>query len=124
MFALVYLHVVLAQRQIELDRMSSAAVARQNQYQALRLKVAQLESPQQIITTAEGKLGMRQPASATYVSPPAGSTAVSNSGASTTSAKGSSTSTAGHPISSPGTVVAPAGDADWPRIKAALAGGP
>ena len=112
MFSLVYLHVVLAQRQIELDRMSSLAATRQTQYQALRLRVAQLESPQQIISTAEGRLGMRQPAAVTYVSPPAGATSSPVPAAGAT------------PTTAAGTSAAPAGDADWPRIKAELAGRP
>lgn len=113
MFALVYLHVVLAQRQIQLDRMTSVVTTREGQYQALRLEVARLESPQQIISTAEGKLGMRPPASVVYVSPPAGS-----------SVSPSSRSMVGSTAKPAATSAAPAGDAEWPRIKAALAGRP
>ncbi|MCU4183692.1 hypothetical protein K6U06_04920 [Acidiferrimicrobium sp. IK] len=144
MFSLVYLHVVMAQRQIELDKMSSLASTRQSQYQALRLKVAKLESPQQIISTAEGKLGMRQPAAVTYVAPPAWATAAGATSAGATSAGATSAGAASAGAGSsqgrvggrstpdaaasghtpPGTVAAPAGDADWPRIKAELAGRP
>ena len=60
-FGLVYLHVVLAQRQFALDRLTSKVQAEQATYQNLRLQVAQLGSPAQIISTAEGQLGMRQP---------------------------------------------------------------
>ena len=114
MFGLVYLHVVLAQRQIELDHLATVAATGQTRYQDLRLQVAQLESPQQIISSAEGRLGMRAPAAVTYVSPPAG-------GASSPVLPGAT-----HPASAhPGTTVpAPAGDADWPQIKAELAGRP
>lgn len=116
MFALVYLHVVLAQRQIQLDRMTTVAATRQSQYQALRLRVAQLESPQHIISTAEGRLGMRQPGAVTYLPPPAAAT-LPVAGRSTT---GSGSGASARPL----TTAAPAGDADWPRIKAALASRP
>ncbi|HET9690569.1 MAG TPA: hypothetical protein VFP61_05415 [Acidimicrobiales bacterium] len=103
MLGLVYLHVVLAQRQIELDRLTARTAAAEQHYQALRLQVAQLESPGRIIATAEGRLGMRPPATVHYVSPPPQSP---------------SPTAAPSPASGP----APAGDADWPAIKAALAG--
>jgi cell division protein FtsL len=105
-FGLVYLHVVLAQRQFELDRLNQQASQAQTQYQNLRLQVAQLSSPQQIISTAEGKLGMRQPASVTYLSP---------------SATAASSTT---PASTTHSDEAPAGDADWPQIKPLLSATP
>lgn len=116
-FSLVYLHVVMAQRQFRLDSLSAQVAKQQTTYSQLRLQVAQLESPQQIIATAEGKLGMRQPSNVTYLSPstplPAGGAATGSSGPATgPSAKGA------------GTVAAPAGDADWPQIKSQLAGSP
>jgi cell division protein FtsL len=111
---LVYLHVVLAQRQIQLDSLNARMAQDQATYQNLRLEVADLDSPQQIISTAEGKLGMRQPASVTYLSPPTGSSSSANK----TSGSGLGLSPRG------ATVLAPEGDADWPRIKADLAGSP
>ncbi|MDQ2725597.1 MAG: hypothetical protein M3Y36_08900 [Actinomycetota bacterium] len=114
-FSLVYLHVVMAQRQFRLDSLSTQVAQQQASYSQLRLQVAQLESPQQIIATAEGKLGMRQPSNVTYLSPstplPAGGAASGSTG----------------PSAAPGargTVAAPAGDADWPQIKSQLAGSP
>ena len=105
MLGLVYLHVVLAQRQIELDRLTARTAAAEQQYQALRLQVAQLEAPGRIISDAEGRLGMRPPPSVRYVSPP--------------------------PTSRPApaaprtpTTAAPKGDADWPAVKSVLAGQP
>ncbi|MDQ2754062.1 MAG: hypothetical protein M3R71_00765, partial [Actinomycetota bacterium] len=71
-FGLVYLHVLEAQRQLQLDQLSSVATKDQATYERLRLQVAQLESPQHIISTAEGSLGMHQPASVSYLTPPAG----------------------------------------------------
>jgi cell division protein FtsL len=114
-FSLVYLHVVMAQRQFRLDKLAAQVTQDQATYSRLRLQVAQLESPQQIIATAEGRLGMRQPANVTYLSPstplPAGGAATGPAGGST----GAATN---------GTVAAPTGDADWPLIKSQLAGSP
>ncbi len=105
-FSLVYLHVVMAQKQIRIDQLNSQVAQRERTYQQLRLQVAKLGSPQQIISTAEGRLGMRQPASVTYLRPAAGTPSVSSSSA------------------GPGAPSAPRGDANWPQIKAALAGQP
>jgi cell division protein FtsL len=109
-FALVYLHVLLAQRQFRLDRLNSQVQNEQMIYQKLRLEVAQLGSPQNVISTAEGKLGMVPPGQVSYLSP-------------ATTIPGSSSVS---PISAPGgsSGQAPAGDADWPRVKSQLAGGP
>jgi cell division protein FtsL len=104
-FGLVYLHVILAQNQFRLDRLNQQATKEQLTYEQLRLQVAQLESPQHIISTAEGQLGMHQPSSVTYLTglpAPAASD----------SAPASSITTA------------PAGDANWPTIKPELAGTP
>lgn len=117
-FALVYLHVVTAQRQFRLDSLSAHVAKQEATYSRLRLQVAQLDSPQQIIATAEGKLGMLQPSSVIYLSPsvplPAGATG--------TGAGGIRSGVTDSGALSP--AVAPAGDADWPRIKSQLAGGP
>jgi cell division protein FtsL len=109
-FALVYLHVVLAQRQFALDHLTTKVQADQATYQRLRLQVAELGSPQHIISTAEGKLGMRQPASVIYLTP-------------SVTIKGTSAA-AGAAGTSKSAAQAPAGDADWPQIKAQLAGSP
>jgi cell division protein FtsL len=116
-FALVYLHVVLAQRQFKLDSLTTQVQQEQATYQKLRLEVAQLNSPQDIIATAEGQLGMVQPANVTYLTPAAG--VVSQSGV----AGAAEPSLTRSDPSSPGTP-APQGDADWPRIKSQLAGSP
>ncbi|HVA75683.1 MAG TPA: hypothetical protein VNF71_14080 [Acidimicrobiales bacterium] len=108
-FGLVYLHVVLAQRQFAIDRTAAQVQQEQARYQSLRLEVAQLGSPQNVIATAEGQLGMVQPASVTYLTP-AHETATPASTASAANAAGTGS--------------APAGDADWPQIKSQLAGSP
>lgn len=105
-FGLVYIHVVLAQRQFALDRLTTKVTQQENQYQQLRLKVAQLEAPSRIIATAEGKLGMVQPSSVTYLVQP---------GASKPGTGGGKAS---------GTGAAPSGDANWPAIKSVMAGTP
>ena len=71
--------------------------------------MAQLGSPQHIISTAEGQLGMRQPASVTYLTP--------------TVTIGDAVRPGPQPRRI-GRREAPAGDADWPQIKSQLAGSP
>lgn len=106
-FGLVYMHVVLAQRQFAIDRLNTKVHDQQAQYQTLRLQVAQLGSPQNIIATAEGQLGMVQPASVNYLTPN------QSVGSPPSGSQRSASSTQ-----------APAGDADWPQIKSQLAGSP
>jgi cell division protein FtsL len=115
-FSLVYLHVVLAQRQFKLDGLNAQVQQEQASYQKLRLQVAELNSPQHIVSTAEGQLGMVQPAKVTELDP----SAASGASASATWSAPSLTET---DPSSPSTQ-APAGDADWPLIKSQLAGSP
>jgi len=106
-FALVYLHVVLAQRQFRLDSLNNQLQQEQLSYQKLRLQVAEEGSPQNIIKTAEGQLGMIQPPSVNWLT---SGTTVAPASASSGQASGTST--------------APAGDANWPSIKSQLAGSP
>lgn len=119
--ALVYFHVVLAQRQFALDHLQSQVQTAQATYQQRRLQVAQLGSPAQIISRAEGELGMIQPSRVSYLAPANGSGAsTATSGAGGTAQRplgqtGSSTEPASQ---------APAGDAQWPTIKQQLAGIP
>jgi cell division protein FtsL len=106
---LVYFHVVLAQRQFALNRLDTNVQNERATYERLRLQVAELGSPQHIISTAVGQLGMRQPASVDYLTPtPADRSNISYD----------------DPPSGLAAGVAPAGDADWPLIKSQLAGSP
>jgi hypothetical protein len=57
-FALVGLHVMLAQNQFRLDRLNTQAAAEQAQYEQSRLKVDQLSSPALIVSEAQTKLHM------------------------------------------------------------------
>jgi cell division protein FtsL len=121
-FALVYLHVLLAQRQFKLNNLNNQVQQEQASYQKLRLQVAELSSPQNIISIAEGRLGMVQPAQVTYVAP---NTTIAASpprpaAAASSRARASASGSSAAPASGP----APAGDADWPAIKSQLAGSP
>jgi cell division protein FtsL len=115
--ALVYLHVLLAQRQFRLDDLNSQVQKDQATYQELRLQVAQLGAPQHIISMAEGQLHMVQPAKVSYLTPssyPSGGS-LGGATAATTGPKPGTSSPASE---------APPGDADWPLVKAQLAGSP
>jgi hypothetical protein len=104
-FGLVYLHVVSAQKQFLIDRLSTEAQTAQTTYENLRLEVDQRDTPEQIMSVAT-RLGMRQPASVTYLQTTTGAPAASTQAAAASSD------------------LAPAGAADWPRVKPELAGSP
>jgi cell division protein FtsB len=122
LMALVALHVLIAQEQFRLNNLQSTAASGQASYEKLRLAVAELESPARIVSVAEGRLGMRQPGSVTYLPPLRAST---RSGGSWTKLTGSTGAAPQAPASgSPGTQAAPSGDADWPAVKPYLSGSP
>jgi hypothetical protein len=106
--ALVYVHVVMAQRQFALDRLNTQVQQEQLRYQQLRFQVAQLGSPEQIIVKAESQ-GMVQPTNISYLTP-------------TVTVPGTPTAGASPSSYSPLSGQAPAGDSDWPQIKSQLAG--
>jgi cell division protein FtsL len=70
-FGVVVAHVLLIQGQFELDSLQRASAQRQAQYDRLRLQVAQLESPDRIVATAQQRLGMVSPPTITYLAPSA-----------------------------------------------------
>lgn len=113
--ALVYFHVVLAQRQFAIDNTNAQISKQETTYQNLRLKVAELSSPAKIISTAEGKLGMVQPSSVKYLTPTAADQAV---GVDTTGSV-PATSGAFQPVT-----MAPSSDSNWPKVKSLMAGQP
>jgi len=116
LMALVALHVLIAENQFKLDNLQQQAAAQQATYEKLRLSVAELESPSRIVSVAEGKLGMQQPGSVTYLpatSTPSGGAKTSPAGSPSFGAPGSET-----------TVSPPSGDANWPSIKQFLSGSP
>lgn len=57
LIAAVGFHVVVAQSQLEIDRLEREIGAEQRRYEQLRLQVATLSSPERIVTRA-GELGM------------------------------------------------------------------
>ena len=70
LFAIVAVRVVLAQGQAEIDRLSQSIEAQQAVGQDLRLAVAELEAPAQIVAAARQRLGMVTPVTVTYLTPP------------------------------------------------------
>jgi cell division protein FtsL len=70
-FALVAVHVVLAEGQFRLSSLQRQADEAQARYIRLRLEAARLESPQRIVADAENRLGMVSPATVTYLTPAA-----------------------------------------------------
>jgi cell division protein FtsL len=128
--ALVGLHVLIAENQFRLDNLQSQAATEQAQYEKLRLQVAQLEAPARIVSEAEGRLGMVQPATVTYL-PALSSARPTTTGRAETRSSGyrsghegrTSTSIAQDPPTT-GTVTAPQGDSDWPTVKPYLSGSP
>ncbi len=70
LFAIVALRVVLAQGQVEIDRLTTSIETQQTAGQELRLKVAELEAPSQIVAAARQRLGMVSPATVSYLNPP------------------------------------------------------
>jgi len=126
---LVALHVLIAENQFKLDRLQQQAATEQVAYEKLRLQVALLEAPARIVSEAEGRLGMVQPASVSYL-PATSSTPVARGGTGQGAASGA---TAADPSgvagptsdqSAAGVIPAPQGDADWPSVKPYLSGTP
>ena len=70
LFAIVALRVLLAQGQVEVDRLEESIEAAQAVQQDLRLAVAELEAPAQIVAAARQRLGMVTPVSVTYLTAP------------------------------------------------------
>jgi cell division protein FtsL len=102
-FGLVYLRVIAAQRQFTLDNLNRQVTQQEATYDRLQLQVAQLNAPDRIVRYAESKLGMVPSTSVTILSPVS--------------------PYPGEPTTTPAGQ-APAGDADWPQIKALMAGTP
>jgi cell division protein FtsB len=67
LFVLAVLQTAIAQGQAHLDHVGAQTADRHAEAQALRLEVAQLESPERIIEEAESRLGMVEPQTVTFV---------------------------------------------------------
>jgi cell division protein FtsL len=119
---LVALHVLIAENQFRLDQLQQTAASQQEKYERLRLQVAQLEAPARIVSEAQGRLGMVQPGSVTYLP------AVSSTSKSTRDVANGTSGDAGANdppgAASQGGLPAPEGDADWPSVKPYLSGNP
>jgi hypothetical protein len=106
-FALVYLHVLSAQKQFEINSLTTRYQQAATAYQGERLAAEEANSPASIVGRAE-RLGMHEPRSVTYRPARGGGIAVASP--------------------APGTVAngapTPAGIADWPAMKTDLAGAP
>ena len=68
LFGVVVFHVLLTQNQFRLDKLQEQSLERQAEYDRLRLQVAELESPDRIIASAQA-LGMVSPPKVTYLAP-------------------------------------------------------
>ncbi|HEX5265544.1 MAG TPA: hypothetical protein VFW24_02120 [Acidimicrobiales bacterium] len=69
LFAVVVVHVVLAQQQFQLAALSSRIDAARSVNDQLRLQVAQLQAPERVVSDAQKQLGMVSPPSITYLVP-------------------------------------------------------
>lgn len=67
LFLVVFLHVLLAQGQAQLDDLDTRAERERAQNSRLRVAVAELESPTRIAGAARERLGMVPPASVTFL---------------------------------------------------------
>lgn len=70
LFAIVAMRVALAQGQLQVDRLQASVDAQSATQQQLRLQVAQLEAPAQVVAAARTRLGMVTPATVIYLNPP------------------------------------------------------
>ncbi len=80
-FIAVAFHVVLAQSEFQLDRLSRQTAVAQRRYEHARLSVAQLGAPARIVARAE-QLGMERADDITYVTAPIDVTPVGAGGSS------------------------------------------
>jgi hypothetical protein len=100
-FVAVAFHVMLAQSEFQLDRLSRETAAAQLRYEHARLSVAQLGAPQRIIARAQ-RLGMQDAGDINYVTAP--------------SDAGTPSSPTGDSAGKPG--------GDWEKVKQHLAAQP
>ena len=69
LFGLAVCQAIMAQNQMRLDRLDREVADAQARYQRLRLRVAELESPERIVAAAQERLGMVPPETVRYLSP-------------------------------------------------------
>ncbi len=69
LFGVVGLHVLLAQGQGEVQRLSSQVAEQEEAQRRLRLEVAELEAPAKVVATAKERLGMVSPSTVVPLQP-------------------------------------------------------
>lgn len=69
LFSIVGLRVMLAQGQVEIDRLETTVDSQRATQQRLRLTVAELEAPARIVKDARSRLGMINPGVVTSLAP-------------------------------------------------------
>lgn len=111
LLGMVAFQVVLTQGQVRLERLEAEATAQQDRYERLRLQVAQLESPERVVASAQERLGMVPPASIRYLAPQGAS------GEDTSPLAGVAANAAAPKPSPPATT-------DWSQVKPHLAARP
>ncbi len=104
MFGAAAFHVLIVQSQFRLDDLGRQVTAEQQRYELLRLQVANLSSPDTIVQTAKGQLGMVEPDQTTYLV-----------------AEGSGTGAGASATTTPGDPADPISPAAWDEIKERLA---
>jgi cell division protein FtsL len=82
MLAVAASQTMLVQGQLQIDQLEEQVSAEKTRYQQLRLRVAQLESPDHVVRVAIERLGMVPPDEVVYVTPdrPASSGSTTASG--------------------------------------------
>jgi cell division protein FtsL len=68
-FGVAISQVLVAQNQNQLDNLNRRLDAAQTRYERLRYQVAELESPERIVSAAKDRLGMLEPTKVNYVAP-------------------------------------------------------
>lgn len=68
-FGVVASHVLVAQNQNRLDNLNRRLDAEQTRYERLRFQLAELESPERVVSKAHSRLGMVEPTQVKYVAP-------------------------------------------------------
>jgi cell division protein FtsL len=69
MFAVATCQAMLVEGQLRLDRLERRVADEQARYERNRLRVAELESPERIVTVARDELGMVPPDEVVYLTP-------------------------------------------------------
>lgn len=114
-FGLVYLHVLAAQEQFRIDRLTNQAAAEAQTYESLRLELDRATSPAAVMAAAKA-LGMHEPSSVTYLQAPAAQRSLA---ARQLAAGAVPVAAASKPRTGS---LAPLGAAEWPAVKAVVGG--